>query len=81
MSAMHRDSPGAMEALKKSSANAKRKAIANGLPVIAGKRKTWGCVQVELRPGSARINFLKQFHTDAGAADRLCRTPAWGRAD
>ena len=31
-----------LEALKKSSADAKRRAIANGLPFIAGKKKTWG---------------------------------------
>ena len=30
-----------LEALKKSSADAKRKAVANGLPFIAGKKKAW----------------------------------------
>ena len=30
-----------LEALKKSSADAKRKTIAKGLPFIAGKKKTW----------------------------------------
>jgi hypothetical protein len=30
-----------LDALKKASANAKRKAIFDGVPFIAGKRKTW----------------------------------------
>lgn len=30
-----------LDALKKASANAKKKAISDGVPFIAGKKKTW----------------------------------------